>query len=284
MAVKTRIWLVGRTNRLGSALEHLIDKSCYHLIATDAEDVDITKLNEVMHYADHNRPAIIVNCAAMDNHQACEHDPEAAFLLNALGARNLAIAAEEIGAHLFYLSSDFVFDGQSAKPYSEFDRPNPMTAYGRSKLAGEEYVRTLCRTHTIIRSSWLYGKRLLLRLIEKVQETGYLSVSGRFVGSPTSSLVLAQAMIGLFDTVEYGTFHISCEGSCTENEFLREIADYLGIKNEIRSTSEQGPFEFMRPHYAVLENRMLRLTGRAAIKPWREALHEFIDVRHIRRT
>lgn len=283
MSIKTRVWIVGHTGRLGSALNSIMDREAYQIIATDIEDVDITNLHDVELYADRHRPDIIVNCASKSDRKWCEENPEEAYALHALGARNLAIAAEHIGAHIFYLSTDFVFDGLSGKPYTEFDVPNPQTVYGKSKLAGEKFVRDHCPHFTILRSSWMYGKKVLNNLIKEARDKGRVTVHQTIVGSPTSSLELAETVVKFIDRPEYGTFHISCEGECTQREFVYKVLELLNIDAVLQDSNRPTEFEMLRPKYSVLDNMMMRLTKQEPMKHWESGLSRFISKRKIGR-
>lgn len=283
MSIKTRVWIVGHTGRLGSALNSMLDRRNFQIITTDIYDVDITNLHDVELYADRHRPDIIVNCASRSDRQWCEDNPQEAYALHALGARNLAIAAEHIGAHIFYLSTDFVFDGLQGKPYTEFDKPNPQTIYGKSKLAGENFVKDHCTQFTILRSSWLYGKKHINNIVREAREKKRVSVYKTIVGSPTSSLELAETLVNFINTPEYGTFHISCEGDCTQREFVKKVLELLNIEATLYEADKPTEFEIMRPQYSVLDNMMLRLTKHKNMKHWEEALSRFITERKIGR-
>lgn len=282
--MKKKIWLVGRSGRLGSALANRIQQNLhrYQLIATDVGDVDILNFKEVDRFVDQNRPDIIVNCAAKSDMVWCEENPEDAYALHAIGGRNLAIAAEHIGAWIFYLSSDFVYEGNHAEPYTEFDLPNANTVLGKSKRAGEMFVRTHCAKHTIFRSSWLYGKRMLKDMIKEAQETGQVDTGSVRIGSPTSSLAVAETILQFFDWQEYGTFHISCEGECTRQEFVQEVLRIAGVDADVVTSTSQGPYDGLRPKYSVLDNLMLRITGHPPVPHWKEALERFMEERQIR--
>lgn len=285
MQQSIKVWLVGRSGRLGSAMEYLLARSNFRLIPTDIEDVDVTDLTQVEQFAERVRPDIIIDCAAKSDRLWCEENHEDAFRLHAIGARNLALMANEIGAQLFYLSSDFVFDGLSPFPYTEFDQVNPQTVYGKSKALGEDFVRELCPRHTILRSSWMYGKRTLMLYINEARNTGKVILSTKIIGSPTSSLELAETVMGFLNSREYGTFHISAEGSCSIHEWVEELLKLVGIEAEIVDSEEgiKQVFEIMRPRYSVLDNFMLRLTGKAPMKTWQEGLRRFVTERRVGR-
>ena len=281
MRERKTIWLVGRSSRLGAALENiLLREENTFIVSTDVEDVDIRDLDEVENFVEKLNPDIIVNCAMKRDRKWAEDNPEEAFAIHALGARNLEIASNNHGVHLFYLSSDQVFDGGSDVAYTEFDQVNPITVYGKSKVAGENFVRTLCPHHTILRSSWLYGKKYLTEIINQAK-LGKVSIEKNIVGTPTSSLEIAEMIISFFDTNQFGTFHISCEGEASLKEFIEEVLKIANIETEIIVGGEAMNFERLRPRYSVLDNYMLRLIKAEKMKDWKEALRRFMTERKV---
>lgn len=281
MLFKPTIWLVGRSGRLGSALETTLSKNLdYRLIATDEAEVDIRHLDEVEGFIEKIQPDIVINCAAKSDKAWCEDHPEDSYALHALGARNLATVADHFGAHLFYLSTDFVFDGRSQKPYTEFDFPQPNTVYGASKLAGEEFIKSLCTKYTILRCSWLYGKRYLNEILANARQ-GQVTIHRDIIGSPTSSLEVAERVIDFFGEKEYGTFHISCEGEASLRAFVQKVLDEAGIQADIIEGDVPSRFESLRPPYSVLDNMMLRLTQRKPMAQWEAGLVRFMNERKV---
>ena len=149
------IWIAGAGGQLGSAVHEILRQDADVRILTSDQDVDVTSLEAVVSFAEENRPDVVVNCAGMTDLAKCERNEEKAYRVNALGARNLALAARKVDAKLIHLSTDDVFDGTAERPLTEFDQVNPRTVYGKSKLAGENFVRELAPRHMIVRSSWL---------------------------------------------------------------------------------------------------------------------------------
>lgn len=136
-----KVWIVGSSGQIGTAINEVLDPMEIEVFDTDKNELDITQTDEVLHFGDINRPNVIINCAAITDTALCEKNPELAYRVNALGARNLSIVASKVGAKIVQLSTDDVFDGIANHPYSEFDDTNPQTVYGRSKRAGENYVK-----------------------------------------------------------------------------------------------------------------------------------------------
>ena len=156
----------------------------FKVLDTDIDDLDITDTDEVLRFGEMNRPDIIINCAGLTNIEECENDISKAYKVNALGARNLSIIARKLEAKLVHISTDDVFDGKSDQPYNEFDQTRPQTAYGKSKLAGEQYVKEFTYKHFIIRSTWVYGlgNNFINDLLEKVNKGETLSIASDQLG------------------------------------------------------------------------------------------------------
>ena len=142
-----KVWIVGSEGQIGEAINEVLDPLEIEVLNTDKNALDITETDEVLHFGEINRPDVIINCTGITDTDECEKNPEHAYRVNALGARNLSIVARKCGAKIVQLSTDDVFDGKSKKPYTEFDDTNPLTVYGRSKRAGENYVKAVSYTH-----------------------------------------------------------------------------------------------------------------------------------------
>ena len=225
------------------------------------------------------RPYAIVNCAAHTAVDACESQYEKAFAINAIGARNLAIASRETGAKLVHISTDYVFDGKGTRPYVETDPTNPMGAYGSTKLAGEEFVKEFADRWFILRTAWLYGDgknfaKTMLRLSETHDE---VRVVGDQFGSPTSTVELTKAIDALLFTENYGLFHATCEGSCCWADFAKEVFRLAGKDTRVEAiTTEEYGAPAPRPAYSVLDNRMFRLTTDFTFADWHDAIAAYM--------
>lgn len=225
------------------------------------------------------KPYAIINCAAFTAVDKCETEEDLAFKINAIGPRNLAIAAADVDAKLIHVSTDYVFAGDAESPYYESDVPAPQSAYGRTKLAGEEFVKLFAKKFFIVRTAWLYGDgnnfvKTMLRLAETRDEVGV--VADQF-GSPTSALELAKAIVDLVPTDNYGIFHGTCEGMCSWADFAEKIFEKSGKDVKVKHlTTEEYPTPTKRPAYSVLENRMLKLTGGYTFAQWEEALDVYL--------
>jgi len=275
-----KLLITGGNGQLGRAINNLYsDRSDIECINTDVNDLDITDLEEVINFIKKCRPYAIVNCAAHTAVDLCEDEVDSAYRINAIGPRNLSIAASRIDCKIMQISTDYVFAGNANTPYTEFDTPDPQGVYGRSKLAGENFVREFASKYFIIRTAWLYGDgknfvKTMLRLAEEREEIGVVHDQ---IGSPTSTFELAKAMDSLLFTDNYGTFHGTCEGVCSWAEFAEEIFRLAGKNVKVnRLTTDQYPAKAKRPAYSVLDNYMFRLTGDFMFADWHDALKEYM--------
>lgn len=276
----TRIWIAGAGGRLGSALYHRFSGNTDYKLVTSDRDVPIEDARGIGSFADLNHPDVIINCAGLTDVHACEENPEEAYKINAIGARNLAVAARRIDAKLIQISTDDVFGGDEDKAFCEFDDPHPTTMYGKSKYAGEKLVRELTDKHVIVRSSWLYGVGsydFVDRVLDTAAKEGAVHLPEDEISSPTSAEALAGFIDCLMHSREYGLFHASCDGSCSRAEYAREILRLAGKENvPVTSASENTA---LRPRFTLLDNMMLRITGLYQMPDWHDALSEYMSHR-----
>lgn len=279
-----KIIITGCNGQLGRAMNDVYKSSQeYELINTDVDELDITNVDSVVKFVEEIKPYAIINCAAYTAVDMCETNIELAYRINAIGPRNLAIAADKVEARLVHVSTDYVFTGNGTSPYTEFDAVAPVSMYGKTKLAGEEFVKQMCRKFFIVRTAWLYGDgrnfvKTMLRLSETHDE---ISVVCDQIGSPTSAYELAKAIKYLVDTENYGTFHGTCEGQCSWADFTTEIFRLAGKSTKVKYiTSEEykasNPASADRPKYSVLENYMLKLTTDYSFADWHDAIEKYI--------
>ena len=275
-----KVWIVGANGQIGHALNNVLDPLEMEVLNTDLDELDITDTDNVLSFGSVNRPDVIINCAGITDTEECEKNPEHAYRVNALGARNLSIVARKCGAKIVQLSTDDVFDGQSKKPYTEFDDTNPLTVYGR---AGENYVKEFTHKHFIIRSNWVYGHQgnnFVNRVLEAADKGISLSVASDQFGSPTSAKDLARMIIYLIGTNEYGTYHVTCSGVCNRYEFAQEVLRLAGKNTTLKSVpTEQSDLSSVRPPYAVLDNFILRIIEVYDMPDWKESLKAYMDER-----
>lgn len=270
------IWITGAHGRLGSTIFRYLDPLEAEIIATDKDEVDITNQEEVNLFVDRNRPKIIINCSAITNRLKCEEDPDKAYLLNALGAKNIAIASNRVRAKLIQLSTADVFDGQTIHPYKEIDKANPNTVYGKSKFMGEEFVKEFANRYFIVRVSRLYSKEnnLVESIIEEAKK-GLVTVPKSRYGSPTSAYELSKFLISIMDTNAYGTYHASCEGTCSFRAFAQKILDITKIDAKIEEKRDSDRIDF-EPAFRGIDNYFLNLLKINTFSTWEDALEEYL--------
>lgn len=277
MGVINRVWIAGANGRLGSALCRRFANSTSCKVLTSDRDVPVEDGKQVGRFADLNHPDVIINCAGLTDVRRCEDCPEEAYKINALGARNLAVAARRIDAKLIQISTDDVFDGAGDAALCEFDDPHPVTMYGKSKYAGEKLVRELTDKHVIVRSSWLYGAGTY-DFVDRVREAAEAGEPVRLpadeISSPTSADTLAGFIEYLITAREYGLYHASCEGRCSRADWAREILRLTGHPDA--AVGEDAAGDTLRPRFTLLDNMMMRITGIYRMPDWKDALADYL--------
>ncbi|MCM1261821.1 MAG: dTDP-4-dehydrorhamnose reductase [Butyrivibrio sp.] len=276
-----KIIVTGCNGQLGRAVnKHYAGDSTYEFINTDVGELDITSIDNVMELAREVKPYAIINCAAHTGVDACETECDKAYRINAIGPRNLSIAATETGAKMIHISTDYVFDGKGSKPYTEFDNVGPQGMYGKTKLAGENFVKEFADRYFIIRTAWLYGdgKNFVKTMLRLSETNDKVRVVRDQVGSPTSAEELAKAIAYLLPTENYGLFHGTCEGDCSWAEFAEEIFRLAGKKTIVEAIStEEYAAAAPRPAYSILENYMFKLTGSFMFVDWHDAISKYMN-------
>ena len=281
MIYSNKIWISGAEGRLGSTFVEGLNPMDVEILATDKDIVDVSSSSQVINFVDRNRPDYIINCSALTDTIYCEENPDDAFKVNGLGARNMAVAASRVNAKLIHLSSDDVFDGLSKYPYKEYDHALPKSTYGKSKLFGEEQVRSFCLRHFILRSSWLYGTnyKRVEEMIRKAENGEEILVAKEQFAAPTSADEVSKFIVHLMQTAEYGTYHAVCKGSCSRKEFAEKVLELAGVEGKVRETDEIVDASF-RPEYSVLDDFIIRITGEYSFPTWEKALENYLERIH----
>ncbi len=277
-----KVFITGCNGLLGVDLVAAFLSRGHEADGCDLPQVDVTRPREVAAAVEQAGADIVVHAAAMTDVDGCEGDPVGAFTTNALGARNVALACQSMDAPMIYLSTDFVFDGAGDRPYREFDPPNPLCVYGRSKLEGEQYVRHLVRRHMVVRTAWLYGARgsnFVRSILSAVTRDEPVRVVNDQVGSPTYSRDLASAIVRLVETRLWGVYHVTNSGAVSWWGFGREILRLVGLADRAItpiSSAELGRAA-RRPSYSVLDTSSLEATIGERLRNWRAALEDFLS-------
>ena len=268
----------------GSALGPVPDRlKNATVISTDVNELDITDRDATIAFVRRHQPDTIISCAAFTNVDGCETNPEAAFKVNALGASNLAQAAERINARLIHVSTDYVFRGEGDKPLDESERVDPKSVYGKTKARGEEYVKNFCHRYFIVRTAWLYGyagKNFVKTIVNAGKKFGKLEVVSDQLGNPTNAEDLAHHILQLAVSHDYGVYHCTGEGVCSWYEFASEIIRLSGVDATVAPCtsaeySAKHPAAADRPAWSALENRMLACTVGNHMRDWKVALADF---------
>lgn len=284
-----KILVTGCNGQLGRAIQKEYAGEVEFILTDVAEQegiisLDITDIDAVMALVRQQKPDVIINCAALTNVDGCEKMWDTAYKINAIGPRNLSIAATAVDAKLVHVSTDYVFAGTEVAPRTEFDTPDPISAYGKTKLEGERFVEQFAKKYFILRTAWLYGdgKNFIKTMVRLSKTHDEVSVVCDQFGSPTSAVELAKMIHFLEPTENYGTFHATCEGETNWADFTDVFFAKLGITTKVNHiTSEEYarmyPDAARRPAYSNLDNYMLRLTtDQFAMAHWEDALDVYL--------
>lgn len=278
---KVKVLITGGAGQFGLEIREVLLKQNYQVYSFSKNELDVTSYEQVVNVIKKLMPNVVIHSAAYTKVDLAEDIQESAYLINAMGTRNIAVACEEIQAKLVYISTDYVFDGDKLGKYNEFDTPNPMNVYGSSKLAGENMVKDFHSQFFIVRTSWLYGKngnnfvKTMLHLAEK---GGQIRVVNDQVGSPTNTLDLATKVSDLIKTKLFGIYHVTNSGECTWFEFAGKIFE-LAQKNIdlVPVSSKEFVQKANRPKNSVLDHMSLRLNNFTPMRHWTEALEDYFN-------
>lgn len=281
-----KILVTGANGQLGQDVTHVAADAGHEVIVCGRAELDITNVEQCSLVISAHKPNVIIHCAAYTAVDAAETDTDGAYLVNALGTRNIAVSAEKVGATVVYISTDYVFSGTSETAYVEYDDTDPQSVYGKSKLAGEQMIRDFCSKWFIVRTSWvfgLHGNNFVKTMLRLGQEKPLLKVVNDQKGSPTYTVDLAQFLINLISTEKYGIYHASNSGSCTWYEFTSAIFEEARAQLELTITAELQPCtteEFTRPAprpaNSVMDHLAIRLNQFEDLPHWREGLKQFM--------
>ena len=284
-----KILVTGCNGQLGRAIRKEYAASDVEFINTDVVEgegvvsLDITDVDAVLKLVRAEKPDVIINCAAHTNVDKCEEQWDLAYKINAIGPRNLSIAATEVDAKMIHVSTDYVFEGNGTRPYTEFDAPNPVSAYGKTKLEGENFVKEFAKKHFILRTAWLYGdgKNFVQTMLALAENHDELNVVCDQVGTPTSAVELAKMIHYLEGTENYGTFHATCEGDTNWADFAEAIFKRAGKNVKVNHVTskqykETNPASANRPAYSILEDYMIKLTSDFVMADWQDALDVYM--------
>jgi dTDP-4-dehydrorhamnose reductase len=280
---RVRVFVTGAGGQIGHEVATRFDRQDHHhVVAADHATLDVADRDAVLQAITATGPDVVVHCAAWTAVDACEGDRDRAFRVNALGTRHVAEACARAGAHLVSISTDYVFDGEQAEPYVEWDRPNPRSIYGRSKLASE--VEALARAGaTVVRTSWVcgaYGVNMVKTILRLAGEHDTLSFVDDQRGHPSFADDLAIMLERLAVDRRPGVFHVTNQGAVSWYEFAREVLEAAGLDaarvKTISTAQLSPPRPAPRPRNSVLDNAALRLDGIPLLPDFREPLARLV--------
>jgi dTDP-4-dehydrorhamnose reductase len=276
-----KLAITGTRGTLGRALVRHAEAAGHEVLHLNRPDCDITDAGAVRRALADFAPDTVIHPAAYTNVDGAESDPDAAFAVNALGTRNIALACEEAGAQMVYVSTNMVFfDEGRTEPYREWDTRSPRGVYATSKYAGELYVEHLMRRFYIARVSWLYGREgdsFVHKIVRAADAWGALSVVADEVATPTYAEDLAHALLELADTGLYGWYHTVNEGECSRFDYAREIMRLTGREHIPMTPGALADYQRPAPtaHYSTLKNTVGAQAG-IVLRPWQDALADYL--------
>jgi dTDP-4-dehydrorhamnose reductase len=281
------ILITGSNGQLGNEFRAIADHfPHFSFIFTDVDELDITNYEKVAEFFSKQEPDVIINCAAYTAVDQAEDEPEKAMWLNRDAVANLARACDLFDCYMVHLSTDYIFDGNANRPYTEDDIPSPASVYGLSKLDGEESMQSCLQTGLIIRTSWLYssfGNNFVKTILNKFRSTAELSVVADQVGSPTYARDLARTILTIIPAVMASTnleiLHYSNEGQCNWYEFALEIKKSTGASCSIKPVkTTEYPTKAPRPVYSVLDKSKIKAVYGITIPDWQLSLNECLNL------
>lgn len=272
-----KILVTGSKGQLGNEIQQLANEyPAFAFDFTDIEELDITNSQQVDAFFDATKPQVIINCAAYTAVDKAEADEAVAYLVNAKATENLSRSASRTGSLIVHVSTDYVFDGKSFMPYNESDLTNPQSAYGRSKLAGEEAIRQYASNGIILRTSWLYsafGNNFVKTMIKYGKERPELKVVFDQVGTPTYAKDLAKVILDIIPNAlthsGINLYHYSNEGVASWYDFAKFVIDFYGIDCNVKPIlTKDYPLPAPRPFYSVLNKTKIKETFNIEIPHW----------------
>jgi dTDP-4-dehydrorhamnose reductase len=279
-----RILVIGSKGMLGRDLVEVLRSSLRSdkVFGWDIDEIDITEENKTVSKIESLQPEIVINVAAYTDVDGCEVHEEKAFAINAEGMRHVALGAGRCGGKVVYLSTDYIFDGKKGKPYFEDDPPHPLNVYGRSKLKGEQYVQELVKDALVVRTQWLYGKHgnnFVASILRQAREKEVLSVVDDQVGSPTYTVDLSKAISLLVQREARGVFHVANSNFCTWYDYAQRILALSGVRGVkvLPISSKELSRPAPRPSYSVLDTQKLKREAGMTLRPWFEALKDYLS-------
>ena len=282
-----KILVIGSNGMLGRDLvTHLsnpsdVKNSGIEVIAADRKRLDITHSSSTTKFIIQIMPDVIINCAAFTNVDACETRISEAFVVNATGAKNVALAGKQTGSKVVHISTDYVFDGIKDEPYIETDKPNPISIYGKSKLEGERAVQETCGNYIIIRTAWLYGpyrKNFVTTILDLGKKNHSVSVVTDQYGCPTYTVDLSDAIRNIISLDLRGIYHVTNYGTCSRFEWAQKIFELTGDQVSVLPLKTADYKRAAKvPQNSSLDCTKYTIASGHKMRSWQGALEEYIS-------
>lgn len=275
-----KVLVTGSHGMFGKDIANLLREKGIKVTDIPHEELDVTHEDDVLRLVLKLKPDIIINCAAFTDVDRCESESKMAYMVNAIGPKNIAIAAKRCDTKIVQISTNFVFDGNSNIPYSEKDLPNPLSEYGKSKLDGEKNIQNISDVFLIVRTSWLFGRNgtnYVEKMIELAEKNKELFIVNDEISSPTYTIDLAVALWILIENKCEGIFHVANEGSCSRYEWSRKIFEIMGYNiniHPIDSSQYKRPAKV--PLRSILNCQKLTAVTGFRMRHWEEALEAYL--------
>jgi dTDP-4-dehydrorhamnose reductase len=275
-----KIAVIGAKGMLGTDFCDYIASKDIDLVKWDIPEMDITNVDRTIATIKREKPNIIFHFAAYTDVDGAEIEKAKAYAVNTQGTWTLALAAKEIKAKLLYMSTNFIFDGTQETDYNESDKPNPINYYGLTKLLGEKAIIQHLKKYYIVRTSWLYGKNgknFVTTILKIAKEKENLEVVSDQIGCPTYTKDLCEHLFNIANKEHYGIFHLTNSGKCSWYQFACEIIKQAGLKNSVLPiSSDKISRPAKRPFNSVLENHNYQSIFKNNLRPWNEALKDYL--------
>jgi dTDP-4-dehydrorhamnose reductase len=273
-----RVLITGGRGQLGRALQGSLAQ--HQVSALDLPEMDVTDPEAVRRAFDDLRPELVIHAAAWTDTAGCESDPGQALLVNGEGSRHVAEACARAGAAMLYASTNEVFDGETGEPYREDDPPSPVNAYGRSKLAGERWVRSVLERCYVVRTAWLYGAGRVSfpeKVLQAAAKANSLKGVTDEIASPTWTADLAAGIAALVRGAPFGIYHLTNSGYCSRLEWIEEIVRLAGLGDIAVEPASQREFgaPYRKPVFSALSLEKAERLG-IDMPPWRDALERYL--------
>lgn len=287
-----RVVIIGSNGQLAHDLTPALREDGHEVLGLTHAQIEVADLASVRNALVAAEPELVVNTSAYHKVDEVEENPDRAFAVNAIGPRNLALVCRELDASLMHLSTDYVFSGETSRPYVETDAPAPVNLYGVSKAAGEMAIRYAWSKHLIVRTSGLYGVagssgkggNFIETMLRLARDGKPIKVVNDQTLTPTWTRALARQVGALLRTEAWGTYHATCQGQCTWFEFAAAIFQCSGLHPDLSpQTTAQSGARARRPKYSVLDNLALRSLGLDVLPDWRDALEGYLKDRGLTR-